>query len=64
MGLNAEHRHMVEIVRIPALSDNYIWLAHEEGSGEKAVLVPADAEPVLAEAARRGWRITLIWKTH
>jgi hydroxyacylglutathione hydrolase len=54
----------MEIVRIPALSDNYIWLAHEEGSGETVVVDPAAAEPVLAEAGARGWRISQIWNTH
>ena len=55
---------MVEIVRIPALSDNYIWLVHEPGSGETLVIDPAVADPVLAEADARGWRITQIWNTH
>jgi hydroxyacylglutathione hydrolase len=55
---------MVAIVRIPALSDNYIWLAHEPQSGETVVIDPAEAEPVLAEADARGWRITQIWNTH
>ena len=55
---------MVEIVRIPALSDNYVWLMHEPGSGETVVIDPAVAEPVLAEADARGWRITQIWNTH
>lgn len=55
---------MVEIVRIPALSDNYIWLVHEPASGETAVVDPAVAEPVLAEAEARGWRIGQIWNTH
>jgi hydroxyacylglutathione hydrolase len=55
---------MLEVARIPALSDNYIWLAHEPESGETAVIDPAEAEPVLAEAARRGWQITQIWNTH
>ena len=55
---------MLEIVRIPALSDNYIWLVHEPVSGETVVIDPAVAEPVLAEAVRRGWRITQIWNTH
>ena len=64
MGFDAEQRHMVEIVRIPALSDNYIWLAHEESSGETVVVDPAVAEPVLAEAEARGWRISQIWNTH
>jgi hydroxyacylglutathione hydrolase len=54
----------MEIVRIPALSDNYIWLVHEPASGETTVVDPAVAEPVLAEAARRGWRIGQIWNTH
>jgi hydroxyacylglutathione hydrolase len=55
---------MIEIVRIPALSDNYIWLVHEPDSGETMVVDPAEAEPVLAEAAKRGWSITQIWNTH
>ena len=55
---------MVEIVRIPALSDNYIWLVHEPGSGETLVIDPAVADPVLAEADARGWRITQVWNTH
>ena len=54
----------LEIVRIPALSDNYVWLVHEPGSGETAVIDPAVAEPVMDEAAARGWRITQIWNTH
>ncbi len=54
----------LEIVRIPALSDNYIWLAHEPASGETVVIDPAVAEPVLAAAAARDWRIGQIWNTH
>lgn len=54
----------LEIVRIPVLSDNYVWLAHDAESGETAVVDPAVADPVLAEAERRGWRITAIWNTH
>ena len=54
----------LEIVRIPALSDNYIWLVHDSESAETMVVDPAVAEPVLAEADRRGWPITAIWNTH
>ena len=54
----------LEIVRIPALSDNYIWLVHDPRSGETMVVDPAVADPVLAEANRRGWRIGQIWNTH
>lgn len=55
---------MLEIVRIPVLSDNYVWLVHEPESGETMVVDPAVAEPVLAEAATRGWTISQIWNTH
>ena len=54
----------LEIARVPVLSDNYVWLAHDRRSGETAVIDPAVAEPVLEEAARVGWRITQIWNTH
>jgi len=55
---------MLEIIRIAVLSDNYVWLVHEPESGETMVVDPAVAEPVLAEAAKRGWTITQIWNTH
>ena len=54
----------LEIVRIPVLSDNYVWLAHDPVSGETVVVDPAVAEPVLAAAAERGWTIGQIWNTH
>lgn len=55
---------MIEIVRIPVLDDNYIWLMHDDASGETVVIDPAVAEPVLEAAAERGWKITQIWNTH
>ncbi len=55
---------MIEVVRIPALSDNYIWLAHDDASGETIVVDPAVADPVLDAAAARGWTISAIWNTH
>ena len=54
----------LEIVRIPVLSDNYVWLVHEPVSGETMVIDPAVAEPVLDAASARRWRITQIWNTH
>jgi hydroxyacylglutathione hydrolase len=55
---------MLEIVAVPAFSNNYLWLVHDEASGETAVVDPGDAAPVLAEAERRGWAITQVWNTH
>lgn len=54
----------LEIVRIPAFSDNYIWLVHDAASNETVVIDPGVADPVLAEAEARGWTITGIWNTH
>jgi hydroxyacylglutathione hydrolase len=68
VGQHAEYRELVtmalDIVRIPVLSDNYVWLVHEPESGETAVIDPAVAESVLTAAEERGWRITQIWNTH
>jgi hydroxyacylglutathione hydrolase len=55
---------LLEIVRIPVLADNYIWLVHELASGETVVVDPAVADPVLEAAQARGWRINAIWNTH
>lgn len=49
---------------VPVLADNYIWMMHDAASGETVVVDPALADPVLASAAARGWRITQIWNTH
>ncbi len=54
----------IEVVRIPVLSDNYVWLVHERKSGETMVVDPAVAPPVLAKAEELGWKITQIWNTH
>ncbi len=54
----------IEVIRIPVLSDNYIWLVRENTSGEVMVVDPAVAEPVLAKADELGWTITQIWNTH
>ena len=66
MGVDAQHGRvvMLEVVAVPALADNYIWLVHDGASGETAVVDPGDAEPALAEAERRGWRIAQVWNTH
>ncbi len=54
----------LDIVRIPVLSDNYVWLVHDAASRDTVVVDPAVAEPVLDAAAARGWTIGQIWNTH
>eukprot|EP00878_Enallax_costatus_P013063 GHUV01013651.1.p1 GENE.GHUV01013651.1~~GHUV01013651.1.p1 ORF type:complete len:334 (+),score=59.86 GHUV01013651.1:37-1038(+) len=54
----------MEVVRVPALSDNYIWLLHEPKSGKTAVVDPAEAQPVTAALSQRGWNLDYIFNTH
>jgi hydroxyacylglutathione hydrolase len=54
----------IEVIRIPVLSDNYVWLVRESKSNEVMVVDPAVAPPVLAKAEELGWKITQIWNTH
>lgn len=69
MAFHAEQRQLVmatplEIVAVPAFADNYLWLVHDAETGDTAVVDPGDPAPVLAEAERRGWRISKILNTH
>jgi hydroxyacylglutathione hydrolase len=54
----------LEIHQFPCLSDNYGYLLHDPASGETVCIDTPDAEEYLAQAARKGWRITQIWNTH
>ncbi len=46
MGVDAEHRQLVmlQVVPVPAFSDNYLWLVHDDESGETAVVDPGDIQ--------------------
>ncbi len=59
--LSAQH---VELVQIPARTDNYIYLLHDTLSTYTAVIDPADAESVLNALAQRGWSLHSILVTH
>lgn len=55
---------MLDILQIPVMKDNYIYLIHESGSGATAAVDPAQAEPVLEALDRTGWQLTHILNTH
>ena len=55
---------MLEIVPVPVLRDNYVWLVHDPVSAETAAVDPSVAEPVLDASSSRGWRLTQVWNTH
>ena len=54
----------LEIVPVPVLNDNYVWLVHDPRSNETVAVDPSVSDPVLEASAARGWRITQIWNTH
>lgn len=54
----------LRIVRVPAFTDNYIWLVHDPVSTETIVVDPGAADPVLAALAQQGWQLSAIWNTH
>ena len=54
----------MQIYRIPARSDNYIFLLHDAEQGNAAVVDPADAEPVLQKLAALEAKLTAIFNTH
>ncbi|EKQ70545.1 hydroxyacylglutathione hydrolase [Leptolyngbyaceae cyanobacterium JSC-12] len=54
----------MSIYRLPALSDNYIFLLHEPTQNIAAVVDPADATPVLHKLDELGAQLVAIFNTH
>lgn len=55
---------MIEVVTVPALSDNYTYLLREPDDGKTAAVDPAEAEPVAEALRQRGWQLDYIFNTH
>jgi len=55
---------MLDIIQIPVLKDNYIYLLHDSASDETAVVDPAEANPVLRILAEKNWTLNYIFNTH
>jgi hydroxyacylglutathione hydrolase len=56
--------NMLTIKQLLVLTDNYIYLIHDDVSGETAVIDPAEAKPVLDYLAEMNWQLTYILNTH
>lgn len=54
----------LEIERIPAFNDNYMYLLHDPASGVTAAVDPAQPEPILARLKEKGWELDLLLSTH
>ncbi len=55
---------MLNISAVPVLTDNYVWLIHNEVTGETAAVDPSVADPVLDHAAANGLHIAQVLNTH
>lgn len=55
---------MLDIIQLPVLEDNYIYLIHDPVSAETAVVDPALAQPVLDALNTENWSLTYIFNTH
>ena len=54
----------VTIHQFPCLSDNYGFLVRDDATGLAACIDTPDAEAILAELAKLGWKLDLILNTH
>lgn len=54
----------MEIIRLPVLSDNYIFLLHDRQQNIAAVVDPAEAAPVLQQLQQLGVETVAIFNTH
>ena len=52
------------VTAVLALTDNYVWLIHDERSGDTAAVDPSVANPVLEAAAASNLGITQVLNTH
>ena len=54
----------VEVVVLPARSDNYAYLVRDEATGEVASIDAPESAPILAALKEREWDLSEIWLTH
>jgi hydroxyacylglutathione hydrolase len=54
----------MKVIRIPALSDNYIFLIHDDQNNTAAVVDPAEGKPVLDTLGKIGAELVAIFNTH
>lgn len=55
---------MLQVIPIPAFSDNYIWLFRQDGADKACIVDPGDATPVKRYMAEHGLQLAAIVLTH
>lgn len=54
----------LQVHQFPCLNDNYGFLVRDEATGRTASIDSPDAEAILKELDRLGWRLDLVMNTH
>lgn len=54
----------VEIITLPARSDNYAYLMRDTGTGKVAIIDAPEEAAIVAGLEARGWGLDQIWVTH
>jgi len=54
----------LDVHLFPCLSDNYGILIRDRDTGQAATIDTPDAEAILSEAEKLGWKLTMILNTH
>jgi hydroxyacylglutathione hydrolase len=54
----------IDVHQFPCLSDNYGFLVRDRASGLAATIDTPDAEAILGEVERLGWRLAFVLNTH
>jgi hydroxyacylglutathione hydrolase len=55
---------MLEVVILPALQDNYIYVIRDHNKSVTAVVDPSDAQVVLSFLKSKSWSLDFIFNTH
>jgi hydroxyacylglutathione hydrolase len=55
---------MLEILQLPILQDNYVYLVHDAESGQTVAIDPGLAAPVLEALSQKKWQLDYIFNTH
>ena len=55
-------KHLMSVIRVPCLDDNYAWLLHDNGC--TAVVDTPEVGPICEALDQQGWNLDIILNTH
>ena len=54
----------LQVTLVPALSDNYVYIARDDNTQTTMVVDPGEADPVLKVLDENGWNLTHVLNKH